>query len=232
MAVPCENCCPITPTIVVDKSNSTLQAIGTRNQHNWPEDFLIVALNTWSDIVDDGWSNPVSLRITWNLNTTTVKKQITVLSAVGDHSFDLSFMLSVVKGCNIFVVFASPDRKSFSLCDDLRNPFCRFANHDYCRNSHATLSSRAEAGSDYSIDGVILVCIWHNDSVILCTHINLSAFTVSTCCLVDVLTGLVSANKADSTDVRVFANVSDRVSPALDYVNNPTRNTCLLEQVN
>ena len=73
MAVPCENRCSVSPTVVVDKSNCTLQSIGTSDQHNWPEDFFIVAFDTRSNIVDDGWANPVTFRIAWHLNTTTVK---------------------------------------------------------------------------------------------------------------------------------------------------------------
>ena len=68
--------------------------------------------------------------------------------------------------------------------------------------------------------------------MILGTHVYLSAFSVRACCSVDVFTRLVSTDKAYTTDVGVFANVSDCVFSSLNHVYNAIRYTSLLEQVN
>ena len=171
----------IAPLTVVREIDGLLESFNANDLHHWSEYFLLVAVNASTHMVDDSWSNEVSFGVTLDLNTSAVKEHLTVLRTIFNQALDLSEVLSVVEGSYIGVVPASANSKSFRLLDDLRDPLSGVTNHDDDGKSHASLSGGAEARSNNSVDGISLVSIWHDNGVVLGTHIHLGTLAMSAC---------------------------------------------------
>lgn len=62
----------IAPLVRVDKVNSLLQGVNSHNVHYWSKNFLLVANHTLIDVVDDSRTNPVAIRIPFNLHVATI----------------------------------------------------------------------------------------------------------------------------------------------------------------
>ena len=221
----------VAPFVRVNEIDSILKGLASDDLHDWSEDFLFVAVDTLTHVINDGWSNEVSIGIALDLHTATIEEHLAVLLTIGNQALNFGQMLSVLKGSDVRIVPAGADRQSFRLLDDLRDPLSRVTHQNDHREGHAPLASRAEAGTDHTIDGVILVGVGHHNAVVLRTHVHLCALTVSAGSSVDVLTSFVCANKAYSLDVRVGADVSHGVATALDHIDDAIGDARLLEQV-
>ena len=176
-------------------------------------------------MIDDGWANPVAIGVSLNLHTTAVEKELAVVLTVLDQTMNLLKVLSVVDRTNISIVPASTDRHLFGFFNDLWNPLLRIADQDDHRKSHASLTRRAEAGADDTVDSISLVSVWHDDAVVLGSHVDLGALAVSAGSRVDVLSSGVSSDEADALNVGVRADLCDGVTATLDDIDDTIGDT-------
>jgi len=74
-----------------------------------------------------------------------------------------------------------------------------------------------------SIDRVSLVSIWHDNSVVFGTHVNLGALTILASCRVDVLSSLIGSDETDTSNVWVLTNLCDGITTALNHIDDTSR---------
>ena len=96
VAVLCEDCSTIAPSVFVDEIDGALKRVSTYDLHNRAEDLLIVAVDASAHVVDNGRSNEITIRIAVNLDATAVKKKAAVLLTIGDQTLNLCLVLWVV----------------------------------------------------------------------------------------------------------------------------------------
>ena len=210
----------ITPLVRIGEVDSILEAFSTDDLHDWSEDFFFVAVNALANVVDDGWTNPITFRVSLNLVSSAVKKEFAILSTVFDQTLNLSQVFCIVHRANISIVPTCADCHRFRLLNDLRNPFSRITDQDYHGKGHASLARGAEACADDSIDGISLISVWHHDAVVLCTHVDLGTLSMSAGSLVNVLSSRICSNEADTFDVWVLADLCDSISTSLDNIDH------------
>ena len=98
-----ENGDSISPGVGVNEVDGTLQGVSADDQHDWSENLFVVAVDTSAHIIDDSWTNPVSIGISFNLDTSSIKEEIAVFSARSDQAVDLLQVLGIVSWCDIMV---------------------------------------------------------------------------------------------------------------------------------
>jgi len=74
----------ISPSVVVDEIDGVLGSVNAYNLHDRSKDLFFIAVNASAHMVDNGWSDPVSIRIALNLDATAIEKEFAVLLAVGN----------------------------------------------------------------------------------------------------------------------------------------------------
>ena len=141
MAILREEGSAVAPSVFVHNFEAFFKGLRTHEDHDWSEDLLIVAFHTWLDMVDDSWSDPVTIGVSVNLDTSSIEENRSVLSSVLDKTLDIGQSLLGLKWGNVFVVDSSSNRESSGLLDDLRDPLSGVADHDCDRDGHATLAS-------------------------------------------------------------------------------------------
>lgn len=226
-----EDSSSISPPVIVDQIDGFLERVGTDDNHNWSENFLVIDVHAWLHVINDGWSNPISIGVALNLNTSSIEEQVSLIGAVLDQTLNLSQVFRVVKRGDIGVIIARANREALGLLDDLRDPLGGVSDHDNDGDGHAALAGGTEAGTDDSVNGILFVGVWHHDGVILGAHVDLAALALGTSGPVDILTGLVGTNEADALDVGMGAHLSNRVTATLDDVDDTIGDTGLLQQI-
>ena len=98
-----ENGDSISPGVGVNEVDGTLQGVSADDQHDRSENFLVVAVDSCTHIINDSWTNPVPIRISLNLNTSSIKEEIAVFSTRSNQSVDLLQVLGIVGWCDIVV---------------------------------------------------------------------------------------------------------------------------------
>jgi hypothetical protein len=93
----------VAPLVSVHKVNSLLKSVNTHYIHNRSKDLLIVASHTLFAVIDDSGTNPVAVRVSFNLDTTTIQKEGCVLLSISDESLNVFQVSSVIKRSNIEV---------------------------------------------------------------------------------------------------------------------------------
>ena len=81
------------------------------------------------------------------------------------------------------------------------------ANHHSDRESHTPLASSTKGSAHDSIDGMVSVGVRHDGSVVLGTHVGLNTLPVGVSSCIDVLSGIVGANKGHGLVVGVGVGV-------------------------
>lgn len=81
---------------------------------------------------------------------------------------------------------SSVDLQVLGLLDEFWEPGASFSDEHSGGESHAALSGGSEGGSGELIEGLFLVGISHDDSVVLGSHVGLDALSVLGSTLVDV----------------------------------------------
>lgn len=114
-------------------------------------------------VVNDGGSNPVTLGVSGNLNSTAVQNELAVLLAISDESLNLLQVLSRVGGADIEVLSTRADLKGLCLSNKLWNPCLSITDENDDGDSHATLASAAEAGTGKGVKSILLITVGHND---------------------------------------------------------------------
>ena len=151
---------------------------------------------SWLSTVNNGWSKEVSIRVSWHLDSTTVEQDFRSISfRVLDDSVSSFQSISSAKGNEIGVFFSVSDSKLLGSLNDLWNPVLCFTNHDGNSLGHASLSGGSEAGTDHSVDGIVLIGVGHNNSVVLSSHVRLNSATSLRSSLIDVLSSSISSNE-------------------------------------
>ena len=232
MSALCEDGRSIAPWVRVGEIDGLLKGIDADNLHDWSEDFLLVAVNASAHVIDDCWANPVAIGVSLNLHTTAVEKELAIVLTILDQTMNLLKVLSVVHRTNVSIVPASTNRHLFGFFNDLWNPFLGIANQDDHGKGHASLTRGTEAGTDDTVDSISLVSVWHDDAVVLGSHVDLGTLAMSAGSRVDVLSSGVSSNEADALNVGVRADLCDSVTTTLDDIDDTIGDTRLLEQVN
>lgn len=123
------------------------------------------------------------------------------------------------------------NRESLCFFNKLWDQLICVTNEDNNRDGHASLTGGSETSTSEGIDSISRVSVWHDDGVILSSHVRLAPLAVGAALLVDVLSSLVASNEADSLDVWMRANSVDDSTASMDDVANTIRDTRLLQQV-
>ena len=103
MAVLGEDGSTITPLVGINEVDGTLKGVSADDQHDRSENFLVVAVDSCTHIINDSWTDPVPIRISLNLNTSSIKEEIAVFSTISNQSVDLLQVLGIVSWCDIVV---------------------------------------------------------------------------------------------------------------------------------
>ncbi len=73
VAILSEDSSTITASMIVHKINSLLESIDSNNNHNGSENFLIIDVHAWLNVVNNGGADKVALFKAWDLNSSTVE---------------------------------------------------------------------------------------------------------------------------------------------------------------
>lgn len=65
--------------VLIYKINSILESVNAHDNHNGSEDFSVVHFHAWLDVVDDSWTNEVSVGESINLHASSVKEDFSLL---------------------------------------------------------------------------------------------------------------------------------------------------------
>lgn len=232
VSVLCEDRGTVTPWVGVDKINSLLEGVNTDDVHDWSEDFLLVAFHIGSAVVNDGWSNPVSVWISVDLDATTVEQKFSVLLTVGDQSLNLSQVISALEWSNIVVFESWTNLEGLGLLNKLWYPLLSVTDEDDDRDGHAALTSGAEASTSEGIESILLLAVWHDNGVVLGSHVDLAALTSGRSTGVDVFTSSVGTNEGNGLDVLMVTNSIDSVVSTMNNIDNTIWHTGLLQEIN
>lgn len=197
----------------VDQLNGFFQRIHRRAAQHGAEDFLCVGKVVSAHVVQHGRTDEVAVRVLFNLDTTAVEQ---AFGALIDTSLDQAFRAFLGFHSDQWThvsarLEAAVHLELLGLFHDVVDPFLGLADEDHNRKSHATLTSSAKGSASEGADGLLLVAIWEDDSVILGTEVSLHALAVGTATSVDVFAGLVAANERDSLHFRRIANEVDSI---------------------
>ena len=118
---------------------------------------------------------------------------------------------------------AGIDLECFCFRDDIGNPLVRIAHQHGNRGGHATLSRRAEGGTDECVQRLILVGVRHDDGVVLGTHHALRTLAVITGEFVYVFTDVARSDERHCLDIRMCAECIDSLFAAVDDVQHTGR---------
>lgn len=218
--------------VSVNDLDGLINGGGSVDHHNWGEDFFVIAWHTSMNLIDDGWSKPVSLWVSVNLVSSSVEQEF---SSLGSRFNEFLGSLQGSGGlhwADIVVLFSWSNSQLLGLLNDLWDPFLSISNKDGDRDGHASLSSRSEAGTDQSVDGIFFLGVWHDDGVVLGSHVNLSSLSVLGRKSVDVLSSLVSSDEGDSLDVFMSTDVVDGWLSSMDNVDDSIRNSSFFKEIN
>mmetsp|Transcript_36568 Transcript_36568/g.32785 ORF Transcript_36568/g.32785 Transcript_36568/m.32785 type:complete len:201 (+) Transcript_36568:437-1039(+) len=188
-----EDSTSITPTVVVNNFNSFIERVSSDNNQNRTKDFFFVAFHISFDVIDNGWANKVAFRILGMLVVTTINQDFsTFLFSILNDSSD-SLMKSFISEGSKIDTFISTDGDGQFLCslNHFGDPGLGITNKDSSGKSHTSLSGSTESSTSHSIQGVFLISISQDNSVILGTHIGLDSLSILGSSLPDVLTSLV-----------------------------------------
>lgn len=185
----------VTPWVGVDEVDTFLDSLDSLNAHDGAENFLVVAVHAGVDIHDDGGTNPVSVRVSFDLGVTSVEEQFSVLLSIGDKVVDGLEESLVVGGSNIGVFGSRSKSEGLCLFNNSGYPFFSVTDENNDGDGHASLSSGSEASSDKGVDGVFLVGVSAYDSVVLGSHVDLASLSSVGGTFVDVFTGSVGSDE-------------------------------------
>jgi len=228
----CENSNTISILVSVDDLDGFVNVSGSVDHHNWGKDFFVVAWHTSSNLINDGWSKPVTVWISVDLVSSSIEQQF---SSLGSrlNKFLSSFQCSSgLHWADIVVLLSWSNSQFLGLLNDLWDPLLSLSNKNGDRDGHASLSSRSEAGTNQGVDGIFFLGVWHDDGVVLGSHVDLGSLSVLGGKSVDVLSSLVSSDEGDGSDVFVSTDVVHSWLSSVDDVDNSIRNSSFLKQVN
>jgi hypothetical protein len=77
------------------------------------------------------------------------------------------------------------------------------------RQGHASLSGCTKRSANELIQSSLFVGVWHDDTMVLGTHVRLDSLSVGTSPVINVLSGLISSNKGNCTNRRIVAQKVD-----------------------
>lgn len=110
-------------------------------------------------------------------------------------------------------------------------PVLRLTNEHEGRESHASLTSRTEGGTRDGIQGMVLVAVRKDGSVVLGPEVGLHALAIGGSALVDVLARLVAPHKRDGLDARLVKDEVYRLGRTVDDVDDTRGKAGLLGQL-
>lgn len=113
---------------------------------------------------------------------------------------------------------------------DLREPFLGLADGDHGAEGHTTLASSAKGSSHDGVQGLVLVAVGEDGSMVLSAQVGLHTLAIGRATGVDVFTGTVAADEADGLDGRLVEDEVDGLSGAVDDVDDTRGETGLLGQ--
>lgn len=193
------------------------------------EDLLGVPRHLRRAVVQDRRPD-VPVRVPLYVDVAAVERDRCALRlALGDERLDARLGLRGDHGRNVGVaVDAGPDLELLGLGDDVRDPLLGLAHEDAYGDRHAALARRAERGRGHGGDDRVLVGVGHDARMVFGAEVGLHALAVVRPAVVDVLAGLVAADKRNGLDVLRVSDTFDGVVGAVDDVEGAVREACLL----
>jgi hypothetical protein len=93
------------------------------------------------------------------------------------------------------------------------------------------LTSSTKRGSYDRVKSQILVCVWHDDAMVLCTEVGLHSLAVLRSPIVNVLPCSITSDETDSFDARVIADGIDCRNASMNNIEDAIREASLLAEL-
>jgi hypothetical protein len=93
------------------------------------------------------------------------------------------------------LILSSANLKALGFFGNVVNPLFGLSYKNSSSQSHASLSTGTESSINDGIKSIFFIAVWHDNTVVLSTHIALCSFSSFTTDFVNVLSGFVSTNE-------------------------------------
>eukprot|EP01084_Bolivina_argentea_P175387 303733_1 len=169
----------VTVGVGVDHGDGIIQVLRPGNAQGRGEDLLLVAVHVGLHVVNDGGAEPVALGVALDGLVGAVQDQGgtlglgtlddgtgTLLGGLGDH------------GTEVLVVLAGAALQLLGTLLELGDPVGGLSDEDGLAQGHAALAAGTHGGANEAVQGVLLISIGHDDTVVLGTHVGLDTLAV------------------------------------------------------
>lgn len=219
--------------LLVDDSDGLIEGVSMHDAESRSEDLFLVASHVGGNLVNDGRSNEVSLRILSVLVASSIEDEFSSFLHSGVKERENTCAeLRVAERSDINAFFeTSSELELHDLLLELRDPFLSLTDQDNSGERHASLASRAESSGDKRVECVFLIAVRHDNTVVLSAHVALNSFAVLGAVFVDELACSVAADEGDCLDVFVFSDLLDSLEASVNEVDDTFRDAELVEHV-
>jgi hypothetical protein len=209
----------VTVRVGVDELDGVFESVDLHDTESGGEDFFLVACHFGGDVSDESRTEPVATFHSGDGELTTVDGDLGTFGfTLVDDVEGALFGLRRNHGTDISTLGVTGTNLELSNArSELTDPFLGFADEDGDGEGHAALTRSAKSGTDEGVEGVFLVSIGHDDTVVLGTHVGLDALAVLGGAFEDVFTSGVTTDERNSADVRI---VTEEVDGIVATVNN------------
>lgn len=165
----------VTVLVLVGDLDGLVQSVGVQADKDGSKDLLAVALHVGGDVGQDAGSNEVALLVLLDLQAASIQNQIgTLLDTRRDQALNTLERLGRNQRTEVSIgLKAGGNLKLLGTLNKLGQPLLGLANEHNGRKSHAALASGTKGGTSKLIQGVVLVGVGHNDSVVLGSQVGL-----------------------------------------------------------
>src|SRR5581483_5000567 len=217
----------------VDESDRLIERVDAGDAQHRAEDLLRVDFHAGLHAAEDRRSDEIAVGTTFDLTTAAVEQELRPFLRAGrDEALDPSFGGSRHQRTEIgAAIDAGTDLELARALDDIRQPFLGFADQHEHRIRHATLTRRAERGSDDVVDRLVFVRVRQNHAMVLRAHHRLRALSGFGGPAVNLRADTRRADERDGLDVRVLAKATRHVGAAMNHVQHARREPGVMSQL-
>lgn len=165
----------VTVLVLVGDLDGLVQGGGVQADKNRSKDLLAVALHVGGDVGQDAGSNEVALLVLLDLQAASIQNQIGTLFNTGcDQALNTLEGLGRDQRTEVSIgLKAGGNLELLSTLNKLGQPLLGLANKHDGGKSHAALTSGTKGGTGKLVQGVVLVGVGHNDSVVFGAQVGL-----------------------------------------------------------
>uniref|UniRef100_A0A182PXR4 Uncharacterized protein n=1 Tax=Anopheles epiroticus TaxID=199890 RepID=A0A182PXR4_9DIPT len=219
--------------VVVDQLDCFVDRLNGQAHQYRAKDFLRVALHVRLHVADDGRPNKVALFELFHRDVAPIEHDLCALLRTRLYQL-VDTLLRLGGDDRSNVRPGQVTRIYFQLAGTLHqigNPVPCLADKYRRRERHTALTGRTERRSSQLVERIFLVCVRHNNAVVLGAHISLYALSITSGTVVNVLARLIGTYKGYRPNVRVVADKVDRVVRTMNDVHHTGRAAGLVQHL-